>query len=214
MNYLAHLLLAGPEPEALLGALMGDFVKGPLGSQYSPAITRALALHRKVDSFTDAHPVTAASRSRISPQRRRFAGIMVDLFYDHFLARDWAAHASEPIDAFTRRVYALLEQHAPLLPDRLRLIAPRMAKYDWLGSYAEVESIHTALDRMSLRLKRENQLAGAGAELEANYAALEADFRAFFPDLVRFAQAQQTPPATEVTENTEQQPASPAKPRT
>jgi acyl carrier protein phosphodiesterase len=209
MNYLAHLLLAGPEPEALLGALMGDFVKGPLGVQYPPAITRALVLHRKVDSFTDAHPVTAASRARISPERRRFAGIMVDLFYDHFLARDWAAHATEPLDTFTRRVYALLERHTPLLPDRLRLIAPRMAKYDWLGSYAEIESIHTALDRMSLRFKRENRLAGAGAELDANYAALEADFRGFFPDLVRFARAQQTPRATEVTGK---EPASPAKP--
>ena len=193
MNYLAHLLLAGPEPEALLGALMGDFVKGPLGEQYAPAITHALALHRKVDSFTDAHSVTAASRARVSPQRRRFAGIMVDLFYDHFLARDWAAHASEPLSAFTRRVYALLDQHEALLPERLRLIAPRMAEYDWLGSYAYVESIHAALDRMSHRLTRTNTLAGAGAELEANYAALEADFRAFFPDVVRFAQTQRAP---------------------
>jgi acyl carrier protein phosphodiesterase len=192
MNYLAHLLLAGPEPEALLGAMMGDFVKGPLGPHYPPAITRALALHRRVDTFTDAHPVTAVSRARISPQRRRFAGIMVDLFYDHFLARDWAAHASEPLDTFTRRVYALLEQHEGLLPERLRSIAPRMAEYDWLGSYVQVESIHAALDRMSLRLKRENRLAGGGAELEEHYAALEADFRMFFPDVVRFARAQRT----------------------
>ena len=192
MNYLAHLFLAGPEPEALLGALMGDFVKGVLDQRYPAAVTRALALHRRIDTFTDAHPVTAASRARISPERRRFAGIIVDLSYDHFLARHWDEHAREPLDAFTARVYALLEQHDALLPERLRSIAPRMAQADWLASYAQVESIHAALDRMSLRLKRENRLAGAGAELEANYAALEADFRAFFPDLVRFAQAQQT----------------------
>src|SRR5262245_53258857 len=178
MNYLAHLLLAGPEPESLLGALMGDFVKGPLGAQYSPAITHALVLHRRVDSFTDAHPVTATSRARISRDRRRFAGIMIDLFYDHFLARDWTAHASEPLDAFTQRVYSVLQQHESLLPQRLRLIAPRMAEHDWLSSYAQIESIHIALDRMSLRLKRANHLAGAGTELEANYAALESDFRA------------------------------------
>jgi acyl carrier protein phosphodiesterase len=80
-----------------------------------------------------------------------------------------------------------------MLPDRLRWIAPRMAQADWLASYAQVESIHTALDRISLRLKRENPLVGAGAELEANYAALEADFRTFFPDLVGFAQANRKP---------------------
>jgi acyl carrier protein phosphodiesterase len=193
MNYLAHLFLAGPEPEALLGALMGDFVKGVLGERYPAAITRALSLHRRIDTFTDAHPVTAASRSRISPERRRFAGIMVDLFYDHFLARHWDEHAREPLEVFTARVYALLQEHDTLLPDRLRSIAPRMARADWLASYAQVESIHTALDRISLRLRRGNPLVGAGAELEANYAALEADFRRFFPDLVGFAQANRKP---------------------
>jgi acyl carrier protein phosphodiesterase len=177
----------------LLGALMGDFVKGVLDERYPAAITRALSLHRRIDTFTDAHPVTAASRSRISPQRRRFAGIMVDLFYDHFLARHWDEHAREPLDAFTARVYALLQEHDALLPDRLRSIAPRMAQADWLASYAQLESIHAALDRMSLRLKRGNPLVGAGAELEANYAALEADFRTFFPDLVGFAQASRKP---------------------
>jgi acyl carrier protein phosphodiesterase len=192
MNYLAHLYLAGPEPEALLGALMGDFVKGPLGERYPPGITRALAQHRRIDSFTDAHPVTAGSRARVTPARRRFAGIMVDLFYDHFLARNWNEHADEPLDAFTGRVYALLDQHLALLPERLRSIAPRMGRFDWLGSYARIESVHAALDRMSLRLERENPLAGAGEELEANYAAFEADFRAFFPEVVRFALLQRT----------------------
>ena len=188
MNYLAHLYLAGPEPEALLGALMGDFVKGPLGERYPPAIGRALALHRRIDTFTDAHPVTARSRARVSPGRRRFAGIMVDLFYDHFLARDWDEHAEEPLDAFTSRVYALLDRHVALLPERLRSIAPRMGQFDWLGSYARIESVHAALDRMSLRITRENTLAGAAEELEVNYSAFEVDFRAFFPDVVRFAQ--------------------------
>jgi acyl carrier protein phosphodiesterase len=193
MNYLAHLRLAGPEPEALLGALMGDFVKGPLGERFPPGITRGLVLHRRIDAFTDAHPVTAGSRSRVSPLRRRFAGIMVDLFYDHFLARHWDQHADEPLGAFTARVYALLDRHAAVLPERLRSIAPRMTRFDWLGSYVHVESIHAALDRMSLRLTRENPLAGAGAELEANYTAFEADFRAFFPEVVRFAHEHKGP---------------------
>jgi acyl carrier protein phosphodiesterase len=188
MNYLAHLYLAGPEPEALVGALMGDFVKGPLTDRYPAPIVRALALHRRIDSYTDSHPVVAASRARMSPVRRRFAGIMVDLFYDHFLARHWDEYACEPLAAFATRVYALLDQHDALLPEQLRSIAPRMAQFDWLGSYARIESVHAALDRVSLRIRRENPLAGAGAELEANYATFQADFRAFFPDVVSFAQ--------------------------
>ena len=187
MNYLAHLYLAGPEPEALLGALMGDFVKGPLASRYPAPLARALALHRRIDSFTDAHPRVAVSRARMSAPRRRFAGIMVDLFYDHFLARNWTEYASEPLHQFTGRVYTLVQLHHARLPERLQSLAPRMAEQDWLGSYRDVGAVHEALDRISRRLKRENRLEGAGVELDANYAALETDFRVFFPDVVGFA---------------------------
>jgi len=191
MNYLAHLYLAGPDPDALLGALMGDFVKGPVRG-YPPTIERALILHRRIDTFTDAHPRVEASRARISPLRRRFAGIMLDLFYDHYLARYWDEYSADPLRVFTRRIYTLLHTNHALLPPRLQAIAPRMAETDWLASYRQVDSVHVALDRISRRLKRENRLAGAGHELEANYEALEEDFRAFFPDVVRFALEQRT----------------------
>ena len=189
MNYLAHLYLAGPEPDALLGSLMGDFVKGPVRG-YPPAIEQALILHRRIDSFTDMHPRVKESRARISLARRRFAGIMLDVFYDHYLACNWADYSSEPLHDFTRRIYDLLRAQHARLPWRLQAIAPRMAETDWLGSYRHVEAVHLALDRMSRRLKRQNRLAGAGVELEANYAALEKDFRVFFPDVVRFALGQ------------------------
>jgi acyl carrier protein phosphodiesterase len=188
MNFLAHLYLADRQPDALLGSLMGDFVKGPLEGRFSAELTRALAQHRKVDAFTDAHPIVRASRGRVAPARRRFAGILVDVFYDHFLALHWEDYADEPLEAFTREVYALLRTREAILPERLRLIAPRMAQLDWLGSYRRVEAVHVALDRMGERLKRGNALLGAGEELTANYAGLEADFRAFFPEVVRFAE--------------------------
>ena len=91
------------------------------------------------------------------------------------------------IEGFSERVYALLSEHHAILPERLQRIAPHMQQLDWLGSYRHVKSIHSALDRMGQRLSRENRLLGAGAELDANYAALEADFRTFFPDVVQFA---------------------------
>ena len=187
MNFLAHLYLADRRPDALLGSLMGDFVKGPLQGRFSPELTHALSQHRKVDAFTDAHPIVRASRARMAPARRRFAGIMVDVFYDHFLAVHWEDYADQPLEAFAREVYALLRAREAILPERLRRIAPLMAQFDWLGSYRRIEAVHVALDRMGERLKRGNALLGAGAELNANYAGLEADFRAFFPEVVRFA---------------------------
>jgi acyl carrier protein phosphodiesterase len=187
MNYLAHLYLAPPGDDGLLGSLMGDFVKGPLTGAHPPGIAHALVLHRRIDAFTDAHARVRASRGRVSGARRRFAGIMVDLFYDHFLARHWGQYSDERLETFTARVYTLLADRRDALPERLREVAARMQQYDWLGSYRQVRNIHTALDRISLRLRRENRLGGAAEELEQKYDEFEADFRAFFPDVVQFA---------------------------
>ncbi|MGH8677378.1 MAG: ACP phosphodiesterase [Burkholderiales bacterium] len=187
MNYLGHLYLSPPGEDALLGSLLGDFVKGPLDDRYPPAVTRAIALHRKLDSFTDMHPEVRTSKSRISAQRRRYAGIMVDVFYDHFLARRWREFHDEPLATFAAHVYEVLNRRYEELPERLRDMAPYMIRHDWLGSYAEVGSIHCVLNRMSRRLKRENSLLGSADELVANYAHLESDFRAFLPQAQRFS---------------------------
>jgi acyl carrier protein phosphodiesterase len=187
MNYLAHLYLSEPNEEAWLGSLLGDFVKGPLDARYGEDITRAIALHRKIDTFTDAHPLVLQSKSRISAERRRYAGIMIDMFYDHFLAKNWAEYHGEPIGEFTARIYGILHARHAMLPDRLQIMAPRMAQSDWLASYADIASIHTALDRMGRRLTRENRLLDSADELVEHYAGLEGDFRAFMPQVRQFA---------------------------
>src|SRR4051812_8475041 len=189
MNYLAHLYLSARTEDAWLGSLLGDFVKGPLDGRYSQPITAAIALHRKIDSFTDAHPVVLRSKSRISAARRRYAGIMIDMFYDHFLARNWAEFHDEPINTFTARIYEILRIRSAILPDRLNYMAPGMARSDWLASYAHIGSIHGALDRMGERLKRENRLLNSADELRNHYAALESDFRMFLPQVVQFARS-------------------------
>jgi acyl carrier protein phosphodiesterase len=187
VNYLAHLYLSEPTEDAWVGSLLGDFVKGPLDGRYSVEITRAIALHRKIDSFTDAHPVVLQSKSRVSAGRRRYAGIMIDMFYDHFLAKCWREFHDEPLDTFTAKIYAILGRQHAMLPERLQQIAPKMAQWNWLASYAEVRSIHTALDRMGQRLKRENRLLNSADELVGHYAELESDFRAFMPQVLQFA---------------------------
>jgi len=187
MNYLAHLYLSEPTEEAWLGSLLGDFVKGPLDERYSADITRAIALHRKIDSFTDAHPLMLQSRSRVSAGRRRYAGIMMDMFYDHFLAKYWDEFHDEPLREFSARIYAILGRQHAMLPEKLKRMAPVMVQWNWLASYAEVHSVHTALDRMGQRLKRENHLLNSADELVEHYAELEADFRAFMPQVLQFA---------------------------
>lgn len=188
MNFLAHAWLAGPDEALRLGGLLGDFVKGPLPGSLSEAVARGVRLHRAIDSFADRHPAFQASRLRVSPARRRVAGVMVDMFYDHFLARYWLEyHPAEPLPAFTARQYRLLAGMGAELPPRLARILPAMQADDWLASYRDEAVIARALDRMATRLTRTNPLPGAGAELLTNYAGFEADFRRFITDARCFA---------------------------
>lgn len=188
MNYLAHLHLGGSAPQQLLGSLYGDFVKGPLAGRFAPQLEAAIVLHRRIDAFTDAHPLVMQARARFSAERRRTAGILLDLFFDHCLARDWAEFADEPLDDFTARVYQLLAEQAEL-PERLAFIVPRMAAQDWLGSYRDFAVLDQVVQGMSRRLSRPQLLAGSMAELERLYEPLSEDFRRFYPQLQVFARS-------------------------
>jgi len=188
MNYLAHLHLGGPEPAQLLGSLYGDFVKGPLSGRYPAQLEVAILLHRRIDAFTDSHPLILQAKARFPAERRRYAGILLDIFFDHCLARHWADYAEEPLEAFTARVYATLANQAEL-PGQLALIAPRMAAQDWLGAYREFAVLERVLAGIGRRLSRPEGLAGALEELERLYRPLSEDFRAFYPELQRFAAA-------------------------
>lgn len=186
MNYLAHLFLADGSTESLLGALLGDFVKGSLRDRYTEGIRRGIELHRKVDTFTDSHEIVRQSKNRISPVRRRFAGIIVDVFYDHFLAKNWHEYSQEPLRHFANRMYDSLLENQAILPDRLQQTLPYMIGQNWLCSYKEIDVIDKVLNRMSQRIKRENSLKHSTEELAENYDQLQADFSSFFPDLINY----------------------------
>ncbi|WP_426140294.1 ACP phosphodiesterase [Pseudomonas sp. DWP3-1-2] len=188
MNYLAHLHLGGQRPPQLLGSLYGDFVKGPLAGRFTQELADAIQLHRSIDAFTDSHPLVKDAIARFPAQRRRYAGIILDVFFDHCLARDWQRYADMPLEAFTRRVYGVLAAE-PQLPDRLALIAPRMAAQDWLSSYRDFAVVEQVLAGIARRLSRPQGLANAMQELQTLYQPLSADFDAFYPLLQDFAQA-------------------------
>ena len=191
MNYLAHLYLSADSSEALVGGLLGDFVKGRLvPGRYPPRVLAAIALHRRIDGFVDRHPVTLSSRARFGPGFRRYAGILLDLFHDHFLARDWDAHAAEPLAAFADRAYRAFTRHEALLPARARLVVRAMARDDWLGGYGHPDGVRRALHGISGRLTRANPLAAGFAELARDYRRLEREFHELLPEVRRFAAAQ------------------------
>lgn len=186
MNYLAHLHLGGAQPGALLGSLYGDFVKGPLGGRWPADIEAGIRLHRQIDAFTDSHPLVLQAKQRFPRERRRYAGILIDLFFDHCLAAHWLDYAAEPLPDFTARVYQVLREE-PELPAKLALIVPRMTAQDWLGSYREFAVMEQVVAGMSRRLSRPEGLVGGVAELERLYVPLQQDFREFYPQLQAFA---------------------------
>lgn len=184
MNYLAHLFLAESTPESLLGNLLGDFVKGSAVNLYPEEIIKGIDLHRKVDSYTDSHAIVRSSKSLVCSQRRRFAGVLIDMFYDHFLAKNWREYSEVPLPDFARSVYKILQDSRDILPESLKQVVPTIIARDLLCSYREIDGIDTALNRMSARIKRTNNLAGGVEDLTANYQQFESHFRAFFPDLI------------------------------
>jgi acyl carrier protein phosphodiesterase len=188
MNWLAHLLLSEPEVEFRLGNLLADLVKGKARAALPPGVRRGIACHQAIDAFTDAHPVVSRSKRRIGEEHGRFAGILVDVFYDHFLARDWLRYASMPLDDFTAEVYASFHAYASAtLPAEAISLLPGLSEGDLLGSYRRVAGIEAALRRLSRRLEvrlgRSFALEQAVEELQTHYDAFGRDFAEFFPEL-------------------------------
>lgn len=194
MNYLAHAWLARHSDDAILGALLGDFVFGQSTLPDWPAPVRVeIVRHRRIDRYTDDHPAVTVARAGFGPLRR-YAGIVLDVYFDHCLARDWARWNAAPLGEFTARVYRILDARRAELPPRLSAIAPRMAAHDWLGAYARRESVDAAVRGISTRLSRNgDRLVACLDVLRANEAQAQATFDVFFPDLLRAARAMLEP---------------------
>ncbi|WP_049623913.1 ACP phosphodiesterase [Frateuria defendens] len=189
MNHLAHALLAGDDDALRLGGMLGDFVRGAPDPALPPGVARGIRLHRAIDVFTDAHPEVAAARVLLPPPYRRYAGILLDMWFDHCLARDFGRWSAQPLPAFSAELRALLHRHAALLPPALRRFLAYMDANDLPAGYADPAVLARALAGLGSRLSRANPLAGALPVLEARSAALQERFEAFFPALQAFARA-------------------------
>ncbi|MEI6305212.1 MAG: ACP phosphodiesterase [Deltaproteobacteria bacterium] len=185
MNFLFHMLLSGDDDQILVGNFMGDFVKGSLEGRFPERIRQGVALHRRIDSFASRSELFQQSRRRIDPHYGLYRGVMVDLFYDHILVKEWSNWSDEPFSKYLARCKGIIMQNRKELPEQLQKLVPYIFE-ELLPSYGEVRGIGKALERMSRRVTRTNPLAGGEVELELHYDGLLADFIDFMPMVSSF----------------------------
>lgn len=188
MNYLAHLYLSQNTGELMIGNFIGDAVKGNALEDLSPGRKAGVVLHRKIDTYTDQHPVTQETNAILRPYFRKYAGVVSDVFYDHFLAINWSEYHDTPLDEYTAGIYRFLGQHAESFPFKSQQFFQYIQAGQVLESYATISGISRVMLGMSRRASFVSDMEKAGGVLEKHYEALEADFRKFFPDLVRYVQ--------------------------
>jgi acyl carrier protein phosphodiesterase len=185
MNHLAHAWLAGDQPSMRIGGLLGDFWRGAPDPAWPTGVADGVRLHRRIDAFTDAHPAVAGARALFEPPMRRYAGILLDVWFDHLLATSFEARTGRALRRFADDVYATLA-HAPAdLPAPFRLFAARAARFDVLVGYAERERLDGVFARLSERLSRANPIAHALPVLESLEQPLARAFEALWLDLAR-----------------------------
>ena len=193
MNYLAHAWLARHSDDAILGGLLGDFVFGQsVLLDFRPSVRIEIVRHRRIDRYTDEHPAVVEARALFG-SLRRYAGVVLDVYFDHRLARDWPRWIDIPpescaLDDFTARVYRILREHRDELPPRLHAVAPRMAAHDWLGSYAQRGNVDHAVHGIATRLSRNgDRLIACLDVLREQETRIDAALDAFFPELIEAA---------------------------
>jgi acyl carrier protein phosphodiesterase len=188
MNFLAHLYLSGDNEKIMIGNFLGDFVRGRnLAEKFESEIVLGIELHRAIDAFTDTHDIVSQSKRRLRTKYRHYAPVIVDIFYDHFLARNWASLHDKPLVDFARRAYGTLKRFYDILPDEARHMLPYMINGDWLVSYAETQGIQRALTGMSKRTKFDSKMDESIEDLLAGYDDFEKEFQTFFPELKIFS---------------------------
>lgn len=184
MNFLAHLYLSGDDAKLMVGNFIGDFVKGKSAlDSFDKRIVQGIELHRSIDQFTDTHPIVSRSKDRLREKYRHYSGVIVDVFYDHFLAHNWKDYHAEPLMAYALNAYRTIESFDPILPAEVKTMLPYMKRGNWLVGYSFVEGIHRALSGMASRTTFVSKMDEASRDLITHYDTFEKEFREFFPQL-------------------------------
>lgn len=187
LNFLAHLYLSGSNSKIMIGNFIADHIKGNQFTHLGPEIQQGIKLHRQIDTFTDTHEVTRRSKRRLHKRYGLFAGIVIDIFYDHYLAKNWNDYSEIPLKIYVNSVYNLVKSNKEILPDKTLQMIPNMIKYNWLYNYKYQESIKNVLIGMNRRTNNKGQLDLAINDLKTLDKNFEKDFKSFFKDLQIFS---------------------------
>ena len=187
MNYLAHIYLSNEEEEITLGNFIADGVKGKKYVQFPLGIQQGILLHRAIDSYTDAHPIVRKSTKRLHKKYSHYSGVIVDILYDHFLAKNWTQYHSIPLHKYTENFYNLINSNFDRLTPRIQKMMPYMIEQNWLLSYASIDGIGKILDQMNRRTNNQSKMNLAVLELTTYYKEFEEEFTLFFKDLKKYS---------------------------
>lgn len=186
MNLLAHLYLSDNNTDIMIGNFIADHIKGNKFSQFPDDIQKGIKLHREIDTFTDTHEVVRKSKRRLHQRYRHYDGVIIDIFYDHFLAKNWRNYSAIPLNVYVQSVYKLLEQNLNILPEKTQEMFPYLVKYNWLYNYQFAKGIQEVLNGMNKRTQGKSQMNLASEDLLLHYQEFEDDFTLFFEDLRTF----------------------------
>lgn len=183
MNYLAHIYLSGTDELLKIGNFMGDAVHGKKYLSLDPTLQKGVLLHRAIDTFTDAHPIFRQSKHRLHEKYGRYSGIIIDIFYDYFLCKNWEKFCEIPLEEYITHFYHSLKTHYQLLNEKTQQIVPYLISQNWLSTYSKKEGIELTLKRMDYRMKSQSNMQQSIIELSLYEQEFESEFLAFFKEL-------------------------------
>lgn len=187
MNFLAHVYLSGDNDLIKIGNFMADGIRGKRFENFPPEVQKGIILHRAIDTFTDAHPIFRQSTKHLHEKYHHYAGVIVDVFYDHFLAKNWSNYSDEKLENFVERFYQSLQDNYEILSERTKLLLPSMTKHNWLVNYQTVEGIDCILTKMDFRTNNKSNMRFSTKELLEFYPEFEQEFTDFFKELMIYS---------------------------
>ena len=187
MNYLAHIYLSNENEGITIGNFIADEIKGKKYTAFPKEIQKGILLHRGIDSFTDFHPTVRLSTKRLHKNYGHYSGVIVDILYDHFLAKNWNNYHEQPLEEYIEKFYELLRNSFNILTPRIKRMMSYMISDNWLLSYATVEGISKVLIKMNRRTNNTSNMNFTVIELEEYYKEFENEFTSFFEELRIFS---------------------------
>lgn len=187
MNYLAHIYLSFDDPDITLGNFFADHIRGNRYQHFPNNIQKGILLHRAIDTFTDTHPIPRLSSKRLHKNYSHYSRVIVDIFYDHFLAKNWKDYSEVNLAGYVSNFYNLLKSNYDLLPDDTKHMMPNMIKSNWLYQYGHLEGIIKVLNGMNRRTQNRSKMNLAISDLKIHYDDFQSEFRSFFKELITFS---------------------------